>query len=69
MLMLTGLISSLTATEALIEFVIDMYRSTFLCLLELVIRGGLSVVIAAVSEVSIPIQGLSHLPTDVAAVG
>jgi hypothetical protein len=45
-------ISSLTATEALIEFIIDMYRSTFLCLLELVVRGGLAVVIAAVADVS-----------------
>ncbi|KIM31343.1 hypothetical protein M408DRAFT_327585 [Serendipita vermifera MAFF 305830] len=43
---------SLTGTEALIEFVIDMYRSTFLCLLELVVRGGLSVLIAAVSEIT-----------------
>jgi hypothetical protein len=43
----------LTATEALIEFIIDMYRSTFLCLLELVVRGGLAVVITAVSDVRI----------------
>jgi hypothetical protein len=45
-------LSSLTATEALIEFIIDMYRSTFLCLLELVVRGGLAIVIAAVADVS-----------------
>ncbi|KAG8823180.1 plasma membrane fusion protein prm1, partial [Serendipita sp. 400] len=47
-----GLTLSLTATEALIEFCIDLYRSTFLCLLELVIRGGLSVLIASVSEIT-----------------
>ncbi|KAG8795929.1 plasma membrane fusion protein prm1, partial [Serendipita sp. 398] len=47
-----GLTLSLIATEALIEFCIDLYRSTFLCLLELVIRGGLSVLIASVSEIT-----------------
>lgn len=54
---------SLTATEALIEFVIDMYRSTFLCLLELVVRGGLSVLIAAVAEVG-PFFPLDMYMTD-----
>lgn len=44
--------TSLTATEAIIEFAIDMYRSTFLCFLELVIRGGLAIIIEAVSSVS-----------------
>ncbi|KAG8832656.1 plasma membrane fusion protein prm1 [Serendipita sp. 399] len=47
-----GLTLSLTATEALIEFCIDLYRSTFLCLLELVVRGGLSILIASVSEIT-----------------
>ena len=46
-----ALILSLTVMEAIINFVIDTYRSTFLCFLELVVRGGLSIVIAAVQEV------------------
>lgn len=42
---------SLTIVEAIIEFVIDIYRSTFLCFLELIIRGGLALLIGAVQEV------------------
>lgn len=46
------LVLSLTVMEAIINFIIDLYRSTFLCFLELVVRGGLAVLIAAVQEVS-----------------
>ena len=45
------LILSLTVMEAIINFIIDLYRSTFLCFLELVIRGGLAIIIGAVKEV------------------
>jgi len=55
---------SLTGTEALIEFIIDMYRSTFLCLLELVVRGGLAVVITAVSDVRNLVFCLAYLLTN-----
>lgn len=45
------LVLSLTILEGVINFVIDIYRSTFFCFLELVVRGGLSVLIGAVQEV------------------
>ncbi len=46
-----ALILSLTIMEALINFVVNTYRSTFLCFLELVVRGGLSLIIGATQEV------------------
>jgi hypothetical protein len=45
------LVLSLTVMETVINFIIDLYRSTFLCFLELVVRGGLSILISAVKEV------------------
>lgn len=45
------LVLALTIMEVIINFIIDLYRSTFLCFLELVIRGGLSILISAVQEV------------------
>ncbi|KAK1226080.1 plasma membrane fusion protein prm1 [Marasmius sp. AFHP31] len=45
-----ALVLSLTVMEAIINFIIDLYRSTFLCFLELVIRGGLAIIIGAVKE-------------------
>lgn len=47
-----ALILSLTAMEAIINFIIDLYRSIFLCFLELVVRGGLAILIGAVDEVN-----------------
>jgi hypothetical protein len=46
-----ALILSLTVMEAIINFIVDTYRSTFLCFLELVVRGGLSLIIGATQEV------------------
>ncbi|KAF5355577.1 hypothetical protein D9758_006370 [Tetrapyrgos nigripes] len=46
------LILALTIMEAIINFIIDIYRSTLFCFLELVIRGGLAIIIAAVQEFS-----------------
>jgi hypothetical protein len=48
-----ALVLSLTVMEAIINFVIDIYRSTFLCFLELVVGGGLSLIIGATQEVGI----------------
>jgi len=48
------LILALTVMEAVINFIVDIYRSTFLCFLELVVRGGLAILIGAVQEVSSP---------------
>lgn len=47
-----GLILALTIMEGVMNFIIDMYRSTFLCFLELVVKGGLEILIGAVGAVS-----------------
>lgn len=47
-----ALILALTVMEAIINFIVDTYRSTFLCFLELVVRGALSLLIGAIQEVS-----------------
>jgi len=46
-----ALILALTIMEAVINFLVDIYRSTFLCFLELIVRGTLSALITAVQEV------------------
>ena len=46
-----ALILSLTVMEAIINFLIDIYRSTFLCFLDLIVTGGLALLISAVQEV------------------
>ena len=56
-----ALINALTAMEAIINFIIDMYRSTFLCFLELVVKGGLAIVIAAAQAVCNSLLFLSFL--------
>ncbi|KAI6123038.1 hypothetical protein EDD16DRAFT_1568918 [Pisolithus croceorrhizus] len=47
-----ALILALTCMEAIINFLIDIYRSTFLCFLELIVVGGLSLLISAVQEIT-----------------
>ncbi|KAH9858670.1 hypothetical protein C2E23DRAFT_880127 [Lenzites betulinus] len=44
------MVLALTIMEAIINFIIDTYRSTFLCFLELVVHGALSILIGAVDE-------------------
>jgi hypothetical protein len=46
-----ALVLALTVMETVINFIVDLYRSTFLCFLELVVRGGLAILIGAVQEV------------------
>jgi len=46
-----ALVLALTVMEVIINFIVDLYRSTFLCFLELVVRGGLAILIGAVNEV------------------
>lgn len=46
-----ALVLSLTAMEGVINFIVDLYRSTLLCFLELIVRGGLALLIGAVQEV------------------
>jgi hypothetical protein len=46
-----ALILALTVMEAVINFLVDIYRSTFLCFLQLVIGGGLSLILGATQEV------------------
>ncbi|KAI0264365.1 hypothetical protein BC834DRAFT_882703 [Gloeopeniophorella convolvens] len=47
-----ALILALTVMEAIINFLVDIYRSTFLCFLELIVRGGLSLIIGATQEIN-----------------
>ncbi|KAF8647151.1 hypothetical protein AX16_006982 [Volvariella volvacea WC 439] len=54
-----ALILSLTVMEGIINFLIDIYRSTFLCFLELVIRGGLAILIGAVEELNNLVRGVA----------
>jgi hypothetical protein len=49
-----ALVLALTVMEAIINFVIDIYRSTLLCFLELIVRGALSLLISATQEVRGP---------------
>jgi hypothetical protein len=57
-----ALILALTIMEAVINFIIDTYRSTFLCFVELAVRGGLAILIGAVQEVrSCQLQQTSSL--------
>ena len=46
------LVLALTIMEDIINFIISMYKSTFLCFVELVVRGGLDIFIGAYQEVS-----------------
>ncbi|KAJ7626413.1 hypothetical protein DFH06DRAFT_739804 [Mycena polygramma] len=50
------LVLALTIMEAIINFIVDIYRSTFLCFLELVIRGGLAILVGAVQELNVVVQ-------------
>ena len=52
-----ALILVLTCMEAIINFLIDIYRSTFLCFLELAVRGTLSILISAVKTVRVILRG------------
>ncbi|KLO04385.1 hypothetical protein SCHPADRAFT_755634, partial [Schizopora paradoxa] len=47
-----ALVLALTILEGILNFVIDIYRSTFFCFLELVVQGGLSLLIGAVNEIN-----------------
>ncbi|KAL4249501.1 Plasma membrane fusion protein PRM1 [Abortiporus biennis] len=51
------LVLALTIMEAIINFIVDIYRSTFLCFLELVVRGALSILIGAVQEFNNFLEG------------
>jgi len=46
-----ALVLTLTVMEGIINFLVDIYRSTFLCFLELIVRGALSILISATQEV------------------
>ncbi|THH13147.1 hypothetical protein EW146_g7040 [Bondarzewia mesenterica] len=47
-----SLVLALTIMETIINFIVDIYRSTFLCFLELIVRGALSILIGATQEIS-----------------
>ncbi|KAJ3794113.1 hypothetical protein GGU11DRAFT_811469 [Lentinula aff. detonsa] len=46
------LVLALTIMEAIINFIVDIYRSTLLCFVELIVRGALSLAISAVSALN-----------------
>ncbi|TBU33694.1 hypothetical protein BD309DRAFT_859454 [Dichomitus squalens] len=50
------MVLALTIMETIINFVIDIYRSTFLCFIELIVRAVLSLLISAVNEANSLIQ-------------
>ena len=47
------LVLSLTVMEAVINFLVDIYRSTFLCFLELIVTAALGLLITATQTVSL----------------
>jgi hypothetical protein len=51
-----ALVLALTVMEAVINFIVDTYRSTFLCFVELVVQGGLAILITAVQELNSFVQ-------------
>ncbi|KAF9061293.1 hypothetical protein BDP27DRAFT_1452327 [Rhodocollybia butyracea] len=53
------LVLSLTIMETIINFIIDIYRSTLLCFVELVVRGALSLAISAVAELNAAVQDVA----------
>ncbi|KAJ3934460.1 MAG: hypothetical protein NXY57DRAFT_994238 [Lentinula lateritia] len=53
------LVLALTVMEAIINFIVDIYRSTLLCFVELIVRGALSLVIGAVSALNDVIQDVA----------
>jgi hypothetical protein len=46
-----ALVLTLTVMEGIINFLVDIYRSTFLCPIESIVRGTLPVLISAIQEV------------------
>ncbi|TFK26511.1 hypothetical protein FA15DRAFT_755009 [Coprinopsis marcescibilis] len=52
----SALVFSLTAMEGIINFLIDLYRSVFLCLLELIVRSGIQIMLSAVQELNNVVQ-------------
>ncbi|GLB37016.1 hypothetical protein LshimejAT787_0400670 [Lyophyllum shimeji] len=54
------LVLALTVMEAIINFIVDIYRSTLLCFLELVVRGGLSILISAVNELNNVVKDVAN---------
>ena len=47
------LVLALTVMEAVINFMVDIYRSTFLCFLELIVQAALGLLITATQAVSL----------------
>ncbi|KAJ7755607.1 hypothetical protein B0H14DRAFT_3166404 [Mycena olivaceomarginata] len=51
---------SLTVVEAIIDFFVDTYRSTFLCFLQLVVQAGLAVLGAATAEATTFVESAAN---------
>lgn len=48
----TMLMDAIAIIEAVVNFIVDTYRSMLLCTIELVVRGTLEILISAVQTVS-----------------
>ncbi|KAJ7922629.1 hypothetical protein B0H13DRAFT_1865646 [Mycena leptocephala] len=51
---------SITVIEAVIDFFVDTYRSTFLCFLELIVQAGLAVLTEAVAEATTFVEAAAN---------
>ena len=58
------LVLALTIMEAIINFVIDIYRSTLLCFIELIVRSVLSVLITLVDDVRITFRLIPSISSE-----
>lgn len=55
----TMLMDAITIIEAVVNFIVDTYRSLLLCTIELAVRGTLEILISAVQTVSKKLPGVN----------
>lgn len=52
---------AITIIEAVVNFIVDTYRSMLLCTIELAVRGTLEILISAVQNVSRKLLGVNTI--------
>lgn len=57
----TMLMDAITIIEAVVNFIVDTYRSMLLCTIELAVRGTLEILISAVQNVSRKLLGVNTI--------
>lgn len=55
-----ALVLALTAMEAIVNFIIDTYRSTLLCFLELIVRTAFELLLGAVNELNSALSSVAN---------